>query len=204
MNVKQTATNLLIPYAKNARTHSDAQVQQLAGSIKEFGFCNPVLIDSENVIIAGHGRVLAAGLLGLDEIPTITLDHLSDIQKQDYIIADNKLALNAGWDVEMLALEMQAMESVGFDLELTGFDEIDVENFLNQDGEGTDPEEEWNGMPECDNDDISAWRQVIVSFSCQDDIDKFAKLIGQKFTDKTNATWFPKVADEKAYDKSYE
>ena len=118
----------LIPYANNSRTHSDAQVAQIAGSIKEFGFTNPVLIDAEGGIIAGHGRVLAARKLSLDKVPTITLSGLTDIQRKAYVIADNKLALNAGWDDNLLALEFAELAELGFDLELTGFsqDEIDA------------------------------------------------------------------------------
>ena len=117
----------LIPYARNSRTHSEAQVAQIASSIREFGFTNPVLIDGSGGIIAGHGRILAARQLGMTQVPTITLDGLSEVQKRAYIIADNKLALNAGWDEEILALELEGLKLDGFDLEMTGFtlDEID-------------------------------------------------------------------------------
>lgn len=120
-------TGILIPYARNSRTHSEAQVQQIASSIKEFGFTNPVLIDEENGIIAGHGRVQAAQLLGMDEVPCIVLSGLSEAKKRAYIIADNKLALNAGWNDEMLRLEFEDLKAMDFDLDLTGFsaDEID-------------------------------------------------------------------------------
>ena len=117
----------LIPYARNSRTHSEDQVAQIASSIREFGFTNPVLIDGDGGVIAGHGRILAARQLGMTEVPTITLDGLSEVQKRAYIIADNKLALNAGWDEEILALELEGLKLDGFDLEMTGFtlDEID-------------------------------------------------------------------------------
>lgn len=111
----------LIPYARNSRTHSDAQVAQIAASIKEFGWTNPVLLDGENGIIAGHGRVLAAQKLGQKEVPTIELSHLSDSQKRAYIIADNKLSLNAGWDNDMLFTEFTELRDAGYDLGLTGF-----------------------------------------------------------------------------------
>ena len=114
-------TSELIPYAGNSRTHSDEQVTQIAASIKEFGFNNPVLIDSSNGIIAGHGRVMAAQKLGIDEVPTICLDHLSDSQRRAYVIADNKLALNAGWDEEALAAEIDRLREEDFDLDLLGF-----------------------------------------------------------------------------------
>lgn len=112
----------LIPYARNSRTHSDAQVAQIAASIREFGWTNPVLLDGDNGIIAGHGRVMAAQKLGETEVPTIELSNMDENQKRAYIIADNKLALNAGWDEQMLALEIQDLKDVGYDLELLGFD----------------------------------------------------------------------------------
>lgn len=117
----------LIPYARNSRTHSDEQVLQIAASIKEFGFTNPILIDGDNGIIAGHGRVLAAMKLSISEVPCIELSGMTDTQKRAYIIADNKLALNAGWDNELLAVEFKELDDAGFDVGLTGFslDEID-------------------------------------------------------------------------------
>ena len=116
----------LIPYARNSRTHSEAQVLQIAASIKEFGFTNPILIDGENGIIAGHGRVLAAMKLSINEVPCIELSGMTETQKRAYIIADNKIAENAGWDDEMLTLELEELKLEGFDVELTGFslDEI--------------------------------------------------------------------------------
>jgi DNA modification methylase len=116
----------LIPYAKNARTHSDAQVAQIAASIREFGWTNPVLVDGENGIIAGHGRLLAARKLGMSTVPVIELSGLSEAQKRAYIIADNKMALNAGWDNELLGLELGDLAALGFDLSLTGFDDLEI------------------------------------------------------------------------------
>jgi DNA modification methylase len=118
----------LIPYARNSRTHSDEQITQIAASIKEFGFLNPVIVDGENGIIAGHGRVMAAKKLGMTELPVVEASHLTDAQRRAYIIADNKLALNAGWDDEMLRVEFAELTEAGFDLDLTGFslDEIEA------------------------------------------------------------------------------
>lgn len=137
----------LIPYARNSRTHSDEQVAQIAASIKEFGFTNPVLIDGQGSIIAGHGRVMAARRLGLDAVPCIRLSHLTEAQKRAYVIADNKLALNAGWDNEMLALELQELEEMGFDLDLTGFSTEEIEALIvgDDDIEGEGLEDEENG-----------------------------------------------------------
>ena len=112
----------LIPYARNSRTHSESQVAQIAASIREFGFTNPVLIDASGSIIAGHGRVLAARKLQLTDVPCLRLSHLTDTQRRAYVIADNKLALNAGWDDEMLRLEMADLHEADFDMGLLGFE----------------------------------------------------------------------------------
>jgi DNA modification methylase len=120
----------LKPYARNARTHSRKQVKQIAAAIKEFGFTNPVLIDESDQIIAGHGRVAAAKLLGLAEVPTLQLSHLSAVQKRAYILADNRLAEKAGWDKEILAVELQGLLDDGFEVVLTGFEVPDVDVVL--------------------------------------------------------------------------
>jgi DNA modification methylase len=120
----------LIPYARNPRTHSDAQVAQIAASIREFGWTNPVLIDDANGIIAGHGRVLAARKLGLERVPVIELVHMSEAQKRAYVLADNQLALNAGWDEALLRLELADLSELGFDLGLIGFAEGELERLL--------------------------------------------------------------------------
>jgi DNA modification methylase len=125
-SVVMTRVGDLTPYARNSRTHSDEQVAQIAASIKEFGWTNPILIDGEKGIIAGHGRLKAAMRLGLEEIPAIELSHLTEIQKKALIIADNKLALNAGWDNELLSLELEELELEGLDLSLTGFGEEEI------------------------------------------------------------------------------
>ena len=123
----------LIPYARNPRTHSDAQVAQIAASIAEFGFNNPILVDTNAGIIAGHGRLLAARKLQLQQVPVIVLDHLSETQKRAYILADNQLALNAGWDEELLGLELGALRDLDFNVELIGFDDEELARFLSDD-----------------------------------------------------------------------
>ena len=129
MQIKDVAVDKLIPYAKNSRTHSPEQVGQIAASIKEFGFRNPILVDGVG-IIAGHGRLMAAQKLGLDKVPTIDCSDMTESQKKAYIIADNKLALNAGWDTAMLSIEMKDLEDEGFDLALLGFDDKELNALL--------------------------------------------------------------------------
>jgi DNA modification methylase len=130
MNVIHKNVNDLIPYAKNARLHDDKQINQIAGSIKEFGFNNPILIDKNNGIIAGHGRVMAARKLGLKEVPTILLDHLSDTQRKAYILADNRIAINSTWDNEMLSLELMDIKD-DVSLAMLGFDVDELNALLN-------------------------------------------------------------------------
>jgi ParB-like chromosome segregation protein Spo0J len=159
MKMEQIATEKLIPYARNSRTHSEAQVAQIAGSIREFGFTNPVLIDGQDGIIAGHGRVMAARALGLAEVPCIRLGHLTDAQKRAYVIADNKLALNAGWDDEMLLLEIGELQDDGFDVGLLGFEDAEIDALMgaadfapdseNEQGKLDELSPQWVSCPNC-------------------------------------------------------
>ena len=121
LQVEQWPIDRLIPYVRNARTHSDAQVAQVAASIIEFGWTNPILVGADGVIIAGHARLLAARKLKMVEVPVIVLDHLTEAQRRALVLADNKLALNAGWDEAMLRVEMTDLDVSGFNLELIGF-----------------------------------------------------------------------------------
>lgn len=129
LEIQYKKTSDLIPYANNSRLHDDSQVAQLVESIKEFGFTNPILLDGTDTILAGHGRLMAAEILGLETLPTIQLSHLTDEQKIAYVIADNKLALNAKWDNELLALELKNLAEIGYDLALTGFDADEIKAF---------------------------------------------------------------------------
>jgi ParB-like chromosome segregation protein Spo0J len=130
MKIELKSIDLLIPYAKNARIHNEAQIAQIAGSIKEFGFNNPVLIDKDNGIIAGHGRVLAARKLGLKEVPTIQLDHLSENQRKAFILADNRIAMNSHWDEEILSLELSDLKDA-LDLTDLGFEVAELDKLMN-------------------------------------------------------------------------
>ena len=122
----------LIPYVNNSRTHSEEQINQICASINEFGFTNPLLIDEKDSIIAGHGRLMASKKLGMEEVPCIVLEGLTEAQKKAYIIADNKMALNAGWDEELLKIELESLESLNFNLELTGFDLAEIDLLFNK------------------------------------------------------------------------
>ena len=133
--IKDYSLDKLIPYINNSRTHSDEQVAQVAASINEFGFTNPVLVDDAGGVIAGHGRILAARKLGLKDVPAIVLEGLTDAQKKAYVIADNQLALNSGWDLDTLRLEVETLQEMDFDLVLLGFDAIVLDKLLDIDCE---------------------------------------------------------------------
>lgn len=128
----------LIPYVRNARTHSQAQVAQIAASIREFGFLSPILVAEDNTILAGHGRLAAALKLGLKKVPCVKENHLTETQKRAYIIADNKLSLNAGWDSELLAVELSELEGADFNLDLLGFDEVELSSIFDADKDVSD------------------------------------------------------------------
>lgn len=152
-NVERQLTHVsvesVIPYANNSRTHSGAQVGQIAASIKEFGWTNPILIDETNSLIAGHGRLLAAGRLGMEKVPAIVLEGLSTAQKKALVLADNKLAENAGWDDELLKVELLGLKELEFDLDLTGFDDLEIASILGTDlTDGLTDDDEAPEVPE--------------------------------------------------------
>ena len=152
LSIEYRATGEIIPYINNSRTHSEQQVQQVAASIKEFGFTNPILIDQDGGIIAGHGRLLAAQMLGMDEVPTITLEGLTEAQRKAYVIADNQLAMNAGWDLDTLKIEVDRLTELDFDMDLLGFDDDVLTNLINTIEPNFDPatEEEQGQLDELD------------------------------------------------------
>lgn len=202
--IKRRKVDDLIPYARNARTHSDEQVAQLAASIKEWGWTTPVLVDEDGEIIAGHGRVMAARKLGIEEVPTMTATGWTKAQKQAYVLADNQLPQNAGWDIDLLKVEMQDLSGEGFDLSLIGFDDGAIMNLALPVEEGqTNADEEWEGMPEFEQDDKTSFRHVIVHFENNDDLTEFFSIIGQSHTDKTKSIWFPEQENMDTESKRY-
>jgi len=148
VQIKTVTVDKLIPYVRNSRTHSDAQIAQIAASIKEFGWTNPILVDAENGIIAGHGRLMAARKLGYKDVPVIELKDMTETQKRAYVIADNQLALNAGWDFSLLSLEVADLKDNDFDLDLLGFDPKELEKLLEpEEVEGLTDEDEVPEVP---------------------------------------------------------
>lgn len=144
---KQVDVDVLVPYARNSRIHSDEQIDKIAASIREFGFLNPIIIDGQNGIVAGHGRIMAAKKLGIKTVPAIEAGHLTDAQRRAYIIADNRLALDAGWDEEMLRIEFAELVDVGFSLDLTGFSPDEVADILH-DGDTSKTVSQGDEFPE--------------------------------------------------------
>ena len=159
--VEQWPTAKLLPYGRNARTHSEAQVGQIAASIKEFGFTNPILAGADGVIVAGHGRLAAAQHLGLESVPVIVLDHLSATQRRALVLADNRIAANAGWDEELLKLEIAELDEADFNLDLMGFGDEELERLLNGDGDTTGLTED-DAVPDVPADPVSKTGDVWV------------------------------------------
>jgi len=176
----------VIPYARNPRTTSDTAIGKVAGSIKEFGFKQPIVVDPEGVVIAGHTRLAAAQRLGLAEVPVIVAADLSPTQAKAYRIADNRTAQETGWERELLDLELTDLRGVDFDLSLTGLDPLE----FTEHGDPTDPYAEWDGMPDYEQDDLQSVFHVVVHFKSDTDAEAFFKLIGQE---KRRYTWWPET-----------
>lgn len=190
----------LIPYARNARMHSEAQVTQLAASIREWGWTVPVLVDEDGTLIAGHGRVLAGQKLGLETVPVTVARGWSEAKVKAYRIADNKLSLNADWDPTLLALEMAELRDIGIAVDLTGFSLVEIDSMLAPD---SDPRREWQGMPDYEQDAAKAFRSITVHFDDAEAVADFARLLGVSFTDKTKSIWHPPHAPEPTLGMAY-
>lgn len=204
----------LTPHARNARTHDVTQIDQLVTSMREFGWTLPVLADRSGEIIAGHGRVLAAEKLGLTEVPVIIApDDWDDAKRRAYMLADNKIALNAGWDQALLGAELAELLELGSDIPaVTGFSELEISALTAAVVSGgkpvEDPAGEWVGMPEFDQQDKTAHRSIVVHMKDEAAVEKFralveAHFIGQPVTEKTRFLWFPEIEIETYADKRY-
>ena len=190
LQIQYRHVNLLIPYARNAKQHSDAHVAQIAASIAEFGWGSPILVDGQNNVIAGHGRLLAARKLGMGEVPVVTMEHLTDIQRKALILADNKIGENASWDDELLGLELAELQDSGFDLALTGFTEDEWDKLISGD-EGTEGLTDEDAIPEVTEDPVSqpgdVWLLGEHKILCGDatKVEDYKALLGDELADMT-------------------
>ena len=203
MKVKQTKLKDLKPYENNPRLHSELQIIQIATSIKEFGFINPILADEKNMILAGHGRFLASQRLELDKVPVVVVEGLSEAQKKALVIADNKIASNSEWDEDLLWEEIRKLNELGFDINKLAFEEMEVLPMIDP-NVVSDLTGEWEDMPEFTEDDKTAFRTILVHFTCEEDVDKFSKLVKQSFTDKTKFMWYPEQENMETEAKRYD
>lgn len=190
-NVSMQKTESLYPYDRNSRVHSERQIDQIVNSIREFGFTIPVLVDEKSMLIAGHGRVMAAQKMGLEEIPVMVATGWTDQQKRAYVIADNKLTENSTWDEELLKSEIKQLEFEEYNLDFLGFDVDELTNlFLDKEFGKTDALEEWTDMPEYEGLD-PCYKKVVVNFDDEESFNKFFEVVGQDHTEKTKSIWFP-------------
>lgn len=199
---KVVALKELAPYERNPRTHSDQQIAQIRASIKEFGFTNPLLIDEAHNIIAGHGRYLAAAAESMREVPAIVITGLTEAKRRALIIADNQLALNAGWNEELLRAEIAAIsEADELEVSILGFNDAELARYAGE--AARDLEAEWQGMPEFDQPDTTAHQSIILH--CRDiaAVQELAKLLQQPITEKTKYLNFPPAERNVSADKRY-
>jgi ParB-like chromosome segregation protein Spo0J len=198
-SVERWDIDSLVPYARNARLHSDHQVAQIAASMREWGWTIPVLVDEHGGIIAGHGRVMAARKLGYLEVPCMIARGWSEEKKRAYVIADNKLTLNGAWDNDLLKYEL---EELGEWRELVGFNDAEFAALIAPEHD-VDLKDEWANMPDFEQDNIKSFRKIIVHFHDQAAVDAFAKAIGQSFTPSTRFTWYPQEERAVAHDQEW-
>ena len=203
LNIKNIDINLIKLREDNPRLHSEEQIKQIANSIEEFGFVNPILIDEDNNILAGHGRFKASETLNLQEVPTLKIEDLTTKQKKALVIADNKITLNSNWDVDLLWKQVKELNSLDFNLDILGFDHSEVLPMLDNNAV-TDFSNEWENMPEFIQEDAQAYRTIKVHFNTDRDVEVFSKLIGQKLTDKTKSIWHPQQEKNDTETKRYD
>jgi hypothetical protein len=200
--VERRALAELTAHSRNSRTHSPEQIEQIAAAIQEWGFANPVLVDEAGTILAGHGRVMAARKLGLTDVPVMVARGWSEEQKRAYLIADNKLTLNGGWNTDMLKAEFAELETGGFSIGKLGFSHVELAN-MEERPPAVDYGAEWQGMPEYVQDNAEAYRSLIVHFRTQEDLDSFLRLTGNTITEKSRWIWYPEMKAEVFADKRY-
>jgi len=196
MKIEMIETGKLIPYARNPRHNEDA-VSKLAASIKEFGFQQPIVVDEENVVIVGHTRLKAAQALDMEKVPVHVAKGLTPQQVKAYRLADNRLHEDSSWDNALLKLELQELDEAAYDLINTAFSQIQIDEILEL-GEDVEEDEIWGGMPEMDQEE-GTFRTIHVHFRNQEDVNDFAKMMGQTITEKTKYIWHPEKETEDLY-----
>jgi len=204
MQIEQKKLNEINENKNNPRNHSDIQINQLINSIQEFGFTNPILLDKDSNIIAGHGRYKAAKKLKLEIVPTITLKNLNETQIKALTIADNKISLNSSWNDDLLWQQLKELNDVNFDLTITGFNEDQFLPFTEDSDSMNDILDEWEGMPEFVSEDKTAYRSLIVHFENEDDVVAFQMKLEQGLGEKTKYIWYPHKENMKTEKKRYE
>ena len=203
MQIEHLHVSTLIPYINNAREHSKEQINQIAASIKEFGFNNAILVDENLGIIAGHGRVMAAKKLGIDKVPCVRLKHLTETQKKAFIIADNKLADNSEFNKITLIEEIQKLAITDIDLSILGFKDMEILPMIDS-NVVLDPMAEWKNMPDYNQEKLHPKKSLLVHFETEHDFEQFFILIGRKHTDKTKFIWWPEQEEFTTKDKEYQ
>jgi hypothetical protein len=193
----------LRPYDKNSRTHSEAQIEEVRASIRQFGFTSPAIIDDDNLILAGHARTVAATLEELEEIPVRIVHGLTAAEKMAYVIADNKLALNADWNLLMLRDELALLRTENLDmLGITGFSDVELDQIFST-ADNFDAAGHWTGMPDYAHENQEGFRALIVHFKDQAAVDDFARLVGQELGPNTKYIWHPRQENERYIDTRY-
>ena len=204
MNIQEIEIDKLIPYHNNPRKNQD--IDKVASSINEYGFQQPIVVDKNMVVIVGHTRLLGAQKLGLKKVPVVIAD-LSEAKAKAYRIADNRISEDAGWDYDLLKLEIDALKEINFNIEELGFEEQELETIIFQPDHNSrdwlDTEEHWQDMPSFEHEDQSPYKSLTVNFVNKESMDKFFQLIKQDYTDKTKYIWYPKIEKNVIKDKKY-
>ena len=203
LNIQLIEKDKIKPFKDNPRTHSNEQIEQIANSIKEFGFRMPIAVDENFTILAGHGRYMAALKLKMNKLPIVQHKDLTEIQKKAFIIADNKLTLNSNWDYDLLWQQVKDLNGLDFDLDILGFDESEILPMIDT-NTVRDISGEWDNMPDFTQGDKTPDSTIFVHFTCDEDRQKFATLINQPVTEKTKTLWFPPQETMDTKNKIYE
>ena len=203
LKIEYIDKNKIKPFKNNPRLHSEEQIEQIANSIAEFGFRIPIAIDENFTILAGHGRYRAAEIMNMSQVPVVQHNDLSDVQKKAFIIADNKITLNSVWQNDILWDQVKDLDKLGFNLDILGFNDAELMPMLDS-NTVSDFSSEWEGMPEYNSEDLSAYRTIRVHFNTDEDVEAFAKKVGQDITEKTKFIYFPEETSFDAESKRYD